>query len=91
MGPLMSKRQCMEELQTPRPLKKLRSESSAIIWALKKPKVYLQVKQNYLVQVWMASLMKTLVSEMVRRWEVEERMVAALERCHIPLQWLVNM
>ena len=38
------KRLHMEEAQTPRPPKKLRSEPVAVIWALKKPEVYLKVK-----------------------------------------------
>ena len=43
LGP-SSKRPHMEEAQTPRPLKKLRSELAAAIWGQKKPKVYLKVK-----------------------------------------------
>ena len=46
----------------------------------KKPKVYLRVKRNYSFRVRMASLIETLVSEMVKRREAEERMAAALER-----------
>ena len=37
----------MEEAQTPRPLKKQRLELAAVIWAPKKPEVYLKVKRNY--------------------------------------------
>ena len=79
-GPLSLKRPCMEEVQTLRPLKKLRSEPVVAIQAPKKPEVYLKVKWNYSFCVWMASLVEMLVSEMVRRQEVEERTVAALER-----------
>ena len=50
--------------------------------------MYLKVKCNYLFCVWMASLMETLVSEMVRRWEVEERMAVALERL---MRWIEVM
>ena len=35
--------------------------------------------------VWMASLMETLVSEMVKRRDAEERMAAALERL---MRWI---
>ena len=56
----------MEEAQTPRPLKK--------------PEVYLKVKRNYLFHIQMASLIKTLVLEMVKQREAEERMAAALEK-----------
>ena len=84
-GPSLSKRPCTEEVQTPRPPKKLRSETMLVIWAPKKPKVYLKVKRNYSFCVQMASLMETLVSEMVRRWEAEERMVAAMERL---MRWI---
>ena len=56
-----------------------------MIWAPKKPEVYLKVKQNYSFHVWMASLMETLISEMVRRREVEERTAAALERL---MRWI---
>ena len=59
-----------------------------VIWAPKKPKVYMKVKRNYSFHVWMASLMETLVLEMVRRWEVEERMAAALERL---MRWIKVM
>ena len=38
----------MEEVQTPMPPKKPRSELVVVIWALKKAEVYLKVKQNYL-------------------------------------------
>ena len=58
-----------------------------VIWALKKPKVYLKVKWNYLFHVRMASLMENLVLEMARRREVEERTVAALER----LMWWIEV
>ena len=74
------KRLYTEEVQTPRPTKKLRSEAVLVIQAPKKPKVYMKVKRNYSFHIQMASLMETLVSEMVRRWEVEERTAAALER-----------
>ena len=83
-GPLSLKRLCTEEQQTLRPPKKPRSEP-AVIWAPKKPEVYLKVKQNYSFHVWMASLMETLISEMVRRQEVEERTAAALERL---MRWI---
>ena len=43
LGPSL-KRPRMEEAQTPRPLKKPRSELVAAIWGPKKPKVYLKVK-----------------------------------------------
>ena len=75
----MLKRLHMEEAQTPRPPKKLRSEPVAI-WALKKPEVYLKVKQNYSFRVRMAGLIETLVLEMVKQREAKERMAAALER-----------
>ena len=55
----MSKRLHTEEQQTLWPLKRLRSEL-AVIWALKKPEVYLKVKQNYSFHVQMASLMETV-------------------------------
>ena len=55
----------MEEAQTLRPLKKLRLEPPAVVWAPKKPEVYLKVKWNYLFHVQMASLIETLISEMV--------------------------
>ena len=80
IGALVIKRPCTEEVQTPRPPKKLRSETMPVIWALKKPEVYLKVKRNYSFHIQMVSLMETLMSEMVRRWEVEERTAAALER-----------
>ena len=79
-GPPISKRPHMEELQTLRPPKKPRLEPVAVVQAPKKPEVDLKVKQNYPFHVWMASLMENLVSEMVRKWEVEERTAAALER-----------
>ena len=56
----------MEEVQTLRPPKKLRSEPAVVIRAPKKPEVYLKVKHNYLFRFWMASLIETLVSEMVK-------------------------
>ena len=56
----------MEEAQTLRPPKKQRTEPAAVIQALKKPKVYLKVKWNYSFHVRMASLIETLVSEMVK-------------------------
>ena len=87
LGPLTSKRPHTEELQTPRPPKKPRSELVAVIQALKKPEVYLKVKHNYSFHVQMVSFMETLVSEMVRRWEAEERTVAALER----LMWWIEV
>ena len=70
----------MVEVVTPRPLKKLRSEPAGMIWAPKKPEVYLHVKWNYSFQVQMVRLIETLISEMVKRREAEERVVAALER-----------
>ena len=79
------KRAHMGELQTPRPPKKPTSEPAAVIQAPKKPDFYLWVKWNYLFHVQMASLMETLVSEMVKRREAEERMVAALERL---MRWI---
>ena len=88
LGPLSSKRPCMEEVQTLRPPKKPRSELVVAIWAPKKPEVYLKVKWNYSFHVWMVSLVETLVSEMVRRWEVEERTVVGLERL---MQWIEVM
>ena len=65
-GPLSLKRLCMEEAQTLRPPKKQRTEPAAVIQAPKKPKVYLKVKWNYSFHVQMASLIETLVSEMVK-------------------------
>ena len=59
-----------------------------VVQAPKKPKVYLKVKRNYSFHVQMASLIKTLVSEMVKRREAEERMVAALERL---MKWVEEM
>ena len=76
----MAKRPCTEEAQTLRPLKKLRSEPAMVVWAPKKPEVYLKVKHNYSFCIWMVSLIETLVSEMVKWREAEERMAAALER-----------
>ena len=70
----------MEEAQTPRPRKKPRSEPAVVIWAPKKPEVYLKVKWNYLFCVQMAGLIETLVSEMVKRREAEERTAVVLER-----------
>ena len=70
----------MVEVVTLRPLKKLRLEPAGMIWAPKKPEVYLHVKQYYSFQVQMVRLIKTLVSEMVKRREAEERAAAALER-----------
>ena len=63
---MLSKRPCMEEAQTPRPLKKQRLEPAAVIWAPKKPEVYLKVKRNYSFCVRMASHIETLVSEIVK-------------------------
>ena len=85
LGPPISKRLGMEELQILRPPKKLRSEPATVVQALKKPEVYLKVKWNYSFCIQMVSLMENLVSEMVRRWEVEERTVAALERL---MRWI---
>ena len=65
-GPSSCKRLCTEEVQTLRPLKKPRSELMLVIWALKKPKVYMKVKRNYSSCVRMARLIETLVSEMVK-------------------------
>ena len=59
-----------------------------MIWVLKKPEVYLKAKGNYSFRVRMASLMETLVQEMVRRWEAEERTAAALERL---MRWIEVM
>ena len=77
---MSAKRPHTEEVQTPRPVKKLRSEPVAVVQAPKKPEVYLKVKRNYSFQVQMVGLIETLVSEMVKRREAEERMAAALER-----------
>ena len=60
LGPPILQRPRTEELQTPRPLKKLRSELAPVIQALKKPKVYLKVKCNYSFHIHMVSLMETL-------------------------------
>ena len=76
------------EVQTPRPLKKSRLELAVVIQAPKKPKVYLKVKCNYSFHVWMVSLVETLVLEMVRRQEVEERTAEALERL---MRWIEVM
>ena len=81
----ISKTPCIEELQTLRPPKKLRLELVVVIQAPKKPEVYLKVKYNYSFCIHMASLMETLVLEMVRRQEVEERTAAALERL---MRWI---
>ena len=78
----------MEEAQTPRPPKKLRSEPVVVIQAPKKPEVYLKVKQNYLFHIRMAGLIKTLVLEMVKQREAKERMAAALERL---MKWVEDM
>ena len=80
LGTLSVKRPRTEEVQTSRPVKKLRSEPVAVVQAPKKPKVYLKVKRNYLFQVQMVGLIETLVSEMVKWREAEERTAAALER-----------
>ena len=74
------KRPCTEEAQTLRPVKKLRSEPVAVVQAPKKPEVYLRVKRNYSFWVRMVGLIDTLVSEMVKQREAEERTAAALER-----------
>ena len=74
---MLLKRPRTEEQQTPWPLKKPRLEP-VVIQAPKKPEVYLKVKRNYLFHVQMVSILETLVLEMVRRREVEERTVAAL-------------
>ena len=87
-GPLSSKRVRTEEAQTLRPLKKQRMELAVVIWAPKKPEVYLKVKQNYSFRVQMASLIETLVLEMVKRREAKERMAAALERL---MKWVEEM
>ena len=76
----MAERPCTEETQTPRPAKKPRSEPVAVVWAPKKPEVYMRVKRNYSFWVQMASLIETLVLEMVKQREAEERTAAALER-----------
>ena len=85
----MAKRPHMEEVQTLRPLKKPRSEPAAVVWAPKKPEVYLKVKRNYSFWVQMVSLIETLVSEMVKWREAKERMAAAaLERL---MKWVKEM
>ena len=71
---MLAKRPHMEEVQTP--------------WPPKKPEVYLKVKRNYSFQVQMASLIETLISEMVKRREAEERTAAALERL---MKWVEEM
>ena len=52
----------------------------AVIRAPKKREVYLKVKRNYSFHICMASLIKMLVSEMVKRREAKERMAVVLER-----------
>ena len=88
LGTLLAKRPPMEETQTPRPAKKPRSEPVAVVQALKKPEVYMRVKKNYSFRVQMASLIKTLVSEMVKWREAKERTAAALERL---MKWVEEM
>ena len=78
--PLTSKRALTEPTNTPRLLKRPRSEHVGVIRAPKKLEVYLQVKRNYLFHVRMARLIETLISEMVKQREAEERMAAVLER-----------
>ena len=78
--PLTSKRALTEPTNTPRLLKRPRSEHVGVIRAPKKLEVYLQVKRNYLFHVHMARLIETLISEMVKQREAEERMAAVLER-----------
>ena len=51
LGTSSAKRPFMEEAQTPRPVKKPRLEPVAVVWAPKKPEVYLRVKRNYLFWV----------------------------------------
>ena len=85
---MSAKRPHMEEAQTSRPVKKPRSEPVAVIRALKKPEVYLRVKRNYSFQVQMASLIETLVLELVKWREAEERTAAALERL---MKWVEEM
>ena len=80
LGTLLVKRPRTEEMQTPRPVKELRSEPVAVVQAPKKPEVYMRVKRNYLFQVRMVSLIETLILEMVKRREAKERTAAALER-----------
>ena len=79
-GPPSAKRPHTEEIQALRPPKKPRSEPVVVVQAPKKPEVYLKVKCNYSFRVWMASLIETLVLEMVKQREAEERMAVALER-----------
>ena len=88
LGPSSSKRVCTEEAQTLRPLKKQRMELAVVIRAPKKPEVYLKVKQNYSFHVRMASLIETLVSEMVKQREAKGRTAAALERL---MKWVEEM
>ena len=78
---MLVKRSFTEEIQIPRPPKKPRLElAAAVIQALKKPGVYLKVKCNYSFHVHMARLIETLVLEMVKCREAEERTAVALER-----------
>ena len=79
-GPLSLKRPHTEEAQTLRPPKKPRLEPAVVIRAPRKPEVYLKVKWNYSFHVQMASLIETLVSEMVKQREAKERTAAVLER-----------
>ena len=79
-GNVVGERPRAEEMQTPRPAKRPRSEPVAVIRVLKKPEVYMRVKRNYLFQVRMVSLIETLILEMVKRREAKERTAAALER-----------
>ena len=62
----MLKRPCTEEAQTLRPPKKPRLEPAVVIRAPRKPEVYLKVKRNYSFRIRMASLIETLVLEMVK-------------------------
>ena len=78
----------MEGAITPRQVKKWRSEPVGMIWAPKKPEVYLWVKHNYSLWVQIVRLIEMLVSEMVKRREAEERLVAALERL---MKWVKEM
>ena len=75
-------------MQTLRPPEKLRSELRLVIWVLKKPEVYMKVKRNYSFRIHMARLIETLVSEMVKRQEAEERTAVALERL---MKWVEEM
>ena len=74
------KRALTEPTNTPRPLKRPRSEHVGVIRAPKKPEVYLQVKRNYSFHIHMAGLIETLILEMVKWREAEERPAVALER-----------